>query len=305
MARRAAVLLQLAAVFLAVVVASRAAGQSQDSPGKGDADSMDELIDAVASRNKEPKIVKLDKKFVHSVTRPHFEIGGHRWAYDIVDPDRVPIFGDNYDWLDQPRVCRAAQALAEKDGDRLWPALVRHIGDSRYSVTLVPPDDRVQNWSVGGVCRIIAVRDLNAYLEYDRFTERPRASTKSGNGRADEDLPDMFNWILWKQLRREDIKGWYGARKGRPLYELQIERCESIIKKFQDEKQDTQAVKNLFIEPVRKEIQVLRDTKKPILVKNPSVPFFSDASFFDAGMAKELRDDYAAQSRDVGARGDK
>ena len=107
----------------------------------------------------------------------------------------------------------------------------------------------------------------------------------------------MFNWILWKQIRCEDVKGWYSARKDEPLYELQIERCESVIKRFRDEEQDARAVKKLFIEPVRERIRVLRDAKRPIMVKNPSVPFFSDADFFDATMAKELRDDYAAQQK--------
>ena len=163
---------QVATFALAMVIGSVASAQAPANNRATHPDKLDKLIDAVASRNKEPRIVKLDKRFAHSATHPHFEIGGGRSAYGIVDADGIPLFCKGYDWSDQDRVRNAAWMLARNDGDDLWPRLVEHSDDRRYAATLAPPDDRVQNWSVGNVCRIIAIRDLNAYLEYERFTER-------------------------------------------------------------------------------------------------------------------------------------
>ena len=97
---------------------------------------MDRLIDAIASRNKAPKLVGKEERFAY------------------------PIFPEKFEWDDQKRVQKAAWALAQDDSNDLWGCLVQHFHDKRYSGTCQIDENYPWNYEVGTICVFIARNKL-------------------------------------------------------------------------------------------------------------------------------------------------
>ncbi len=206
---------------------------------------MERLIDAVASRNKAPKLVG-------------------------EPPSAYPIFSEQFDWNDQSRVRAAALALAQDGSNDLWGCLVEHFHDTRYSATCELDECYPENWTVGSVCIIIAENKLQcAYLRH----LKPGGTSHYGGptfNHVSEDtkefLPDSVQRDLHYVpfLRNNDkLAAWYRARKGKPLFELQIEICEWAIKRAEDAQGAADKPKKKFVAAVRNEVESLKKNKKP------------------------------------------
>jgi hypothetical protein len=197
---------------------------------------VDRMIDAIASRNKPPVLVH---------------------ASDDSDSPFVPR--DPYDWSEQERVQRAIKAVQNDKSDEMWRRLRGHYGDKRYAMTLV--FDGVVNSkdvSVGEICAAMPGPDYDAaYIRH---------------------FPKVSGWYVFDPASIMCDKKW----AGKPLYEQQIAVCEEAIKQFNlliateevsftdyraGEKAHTFTAeeKVKFAEAVRKEIEELKRTKKPVI----------------------------------------
>ncbi len=95
-------------------------------PGPTQPIPLDSLIDAIASHNKPPRLVKLDKT-------------------------TVPIFGDDYSWPEQQRVRSAIDAMMRIKSDDSWWLLQTKIHDDRYVLTATR-DGVAKNFTLGALC---------------------------------------------------------------------------------------------------------------------------------------------------------
>ena len=71
------------------------------------------LIEGLVNRNREPLFVKLKE-----------------W-------ERIPLYDEHYDWKEEVRVKAAFDELWEHNSSELWPYLVKHADESRYSFVWV------------------------------------------------------------------------------------------------------------------------------------------------------------------------
>jgi hypothetical protein len=100
----------------------------------------DEMIDAMANDNPQPKIVR------------------NSWT---------ALFPPGYDWDEETRARRAFIALAKVESEESWERLLRHLGDDRYAVTMADNGGYPRNYTVGRLCFKIAYHRLHAGFEED------------------------------------------------------------------------------------------------------------------------------------------
>ena len=185
-----------------------------------------EVIDAIVSRNKAPKIVD-------------WKAGELRWA---------ALFPEGYDWKEEERVRRAVEQLKEDATEEVWEELVKRIGDRRYCqtvITAIVGNARVLD--VGTVCERLAwARLVNVYWKH---------LPEEGLGAKQPNL-DVVG----------DLARWRKQRAGKPLYELQIEVCEAAIKALNAKPGERvpDADKRRFQKKVEAEIAKLKKAKKPV-----------------------------------------
>lgn len=198
---------------------------ARNNAAAGD-DEIDQQIDALASRNPPPL---------------------------LVDPGPIPLFNEDFDWSDQVRVGTALDQLAEsqaRDGNVVWPHLIRHIRDQRYSITFASPTGRsARNATIGALCELMAVDDL--LFAFKRHAPR---IAQSANDAAEMWTP--------KELQ-EGIDSWHKVRPGKLFYECQIELCEWAISSAPGLMRLTEPQRREFIELVNGEISRLKTTRVP------------------------------------------
>jgi hypothetical protein len=96
----------------------------------------DAKIEALASRNPQPKLVK------------HLSVS-------------EPFFAPDFDWDDQERVRIAFAKLVNDESPELWERLLKHLDDRRYALTLRDNGPSAMNYSVGDLCWMIAEQRLS------------------------------------------------------------------------------------------------------------------------------------------------
>ncbi len=128
----------------AVVFAEGDARQGGKAPANGQAAKRDakeaaKLVDAIANRNKPPKIVKRRSRF----------------------PSELPLFPKDYDWNEEERVYEALSNLYQDESVELWEALVQKANDRRYCITLYSGNTSdAYIVSVGRICHGLAYGTL-------------------------------------------------------------------------------------------------------------------------------------------------
>ena len=254
---------------------------SPDQPGDR-IHEMDRLIDAVASRNKAPKLV-----------------GEESFAY--------PIFPEKFDWDDQKRVRRAAWALAQDDSNDLWGCLVEHFHDKRYSGTCQLDECYPANFEVGIICLFIARNKLSCayllHLEPGKTSHYGGPTSNFVSEKSRDFLPDSLQRKLHYAPHLYESDGlvrWYHVRQGKLLYELQIEVCEWAINNVENASGVAEKPKKEFIADVRKEIESLKRNKKPVVDHSPwSSPMDArDWKFYSIKDALRDRETVLKQGRD-------
>ena len=216
------------------------------------------MVEGLASRNDPPKLVTM------------------------ADDALVPIYPSKFDWADESRIQSVIGKLWKRDGNELWPHLVQHIDDQRYSFTH-SADEGLEpiaiNRSVGWVCRTIAHDHLiRPYMQFVP-TEYPVWD---------------YHVVPYKDMSNpeqlKDLKAWYKPRNGKPLYELQIEMCRWAIKQMQSFPQATENEKANFARNVGKQIETLTNGNEALVTGNE--PVHEEYDTFTAERAKAIRERY-------------
>jgi HEAT repeat protein len=281
----------------AVLLCCRPATYAQSpavAPNTASADEFEQLVDALANHNEPPKLA--EGAFIEGT----------------VDP---PIFDENYDWVEQRRVSKALHVLIKRKGEELWPHLVRHLDDQRYSLTR-SIDDHGKNLTVGSLCREIAWQDVTEPFQ--------------GLWPSSSLLPGGLGVIhfarppWWRTLEE-----WSRSWKDKQLWELQIELGEWGLQRLEGPPRPLVEPKGLLgmggefvpppdmmmspglgkktemrtlpgvpaednterIQKTKAVIAAIRRTKTPI-IDNRRGPFFERSRSFGVQGAKEIRERY-------------
>jgi hypothetical protein len=261
----------LPAMAIVLALGSVAFAQSKQSADR--VREIDRMIDAMASRNKAPRMVS------------GFNSGFYTSA---------PLVARDYDWPEQDRVRKAVLAVRKDKSDEMWWRLRGRITDRRYALTVVFDDVHdPTNVDVGEFCSDIT--DANLIEAYARHL--PEVS-----GRMPSELYPAA-------VVEKNEKKW----AGRPLFELQIEVCEEAIRQFAGLKATayvgftdyrhegkshafTAEEKAGFTAAVRKQIEELKRTKMPVTPDKAPLrgidPHYGPWGALDARTASEVRDAY-------------
>ncbi|MGA2253113.1 MAG: hypothetical protein ABSG53_00495 [Thermoguttaceae bacterium] len=226
------------------------------------------LIDAMASHNKPPRLVR---------------VGGAT----------VPLFGKDYDWSEQQRVRTAIDAVMRTKSDDLWWRLRASIRDDRYVLTATR-GGVAKNFTLGALCCDIV--DSRLCLGFT-------AHLPSVPGRLPATFrPEQEYWQHEAQWARERAP-LYAMQA--TLCKRAIEQWETVQGTLPGS--DGQAhiytadEKARYFAALKKEIAERNQTKKAVYeeVVVPWLPAPSGWEGFDAERAKEVREEY--DRRTVGA----
>lgn len=226
-----------------------------ESVAKFSPESLAKLTDSLVNRNVVPTLV------------------GRKDSHE-------PVFEKDYDWREQTRIQESIQILIDHVEDA-WPALVQHLGDKRYCLT-VSMDGDAGNLSVGSVCE--AIITANLCMLYGGC------------------LPDAAEDLRWS-LRFPDIlyetsvKSWCEKRKNKQLWQLQIEVAEWVVQQVKNcreeglEDSDRRTSVNALTTKLRK----TRESRKPVLLKDFRWSLPCDMRFYNEKWAAIIRNRHLAE----------
>jgi hypothetical protein len=126
----------------------------------------------------------------------------------------TPTFAANFDWAEDARVWKALESVIQR-AEEAWPELVRRLDDDRYCLTYLSFSGFTYDKTVGTMGRTIILRTLSAgYFE----SVKPR-------------FKEPHLAILTADFLRDPkrLKSWCEERRGKKLFELQIEMCDWAI----------------------------------------------------------------------------
>lgn len=168
------------------------------------------------------------------------------------EDEGLPLFDKKYDWSEYDRANKAVDSLVAH-AEEAWPELLKHFDDKRYCMTY--KGDYGQNYSVGDMCEQI----VHDYLVegYSRHLPVLFRAVSNAEG-AHAALQGSRVW--WEAGTTRKV--WCEKRKGKPLYELQIEMCEWAIARVAKLKDVSDEERGPFVKAVRAEITRLRQSKK-------------------------------------------
>jgi hypothetical protein len=224
-------------------------------------ESLERLIDALASRNKPPRLA-------------------------TVGDAAIPLFGEDYDWSEQQRVRKAIDALMRTKSDDLWWRLRASIHDDRYVLTATR--GRVaKNFTVGALCGDIV--DSRLCLGFT-------AHLPSVPGRLPATFrPEQEYWEHEAQWARERTP-LYAMQAA--LCKRAIEQWDKVQGTLPGNDgrahRYTADEKARYVAALKKEIAERNRTKKAACqeVIVPWLPAPNGWEGFDAERAKEARDEY-------------
>lgn len=251
------------AVAFVIAFVSSCFGQSKSSTAR--IRQCDHMIDAMASRNKAPKIVRTSDNY-----------------------QALALFSPDFDWSDQERVQKAVKAAREDKSDEMWWELRKHIGDNRYALTVdFDVSTEIWNLSVGDFCSSITEADLKeAYARH-----LPKVSGE---------MPFIFSILDEKNMKKWKDRPLYQLQV--EVCEEAVRQIASIKATSDlhggDYKSPSHTLtaqeKARFTEAVKKQIEELKRTKKAVTAANISIHGFGFRGFdrFDAKGAKWMREAY-------------
>ena len=164
---------------------------------------------------------------------------------------RAPVFDDSFDLAEDQRVWRQLRQLA-KNCESILPELVDHFDDGRYCTTVSTSSGKTRKMTVGDACyEVVANGICEAYVRHLRT--QPKHIIKQ-----------FYNEDV---IGKDKLKKWCDARKGKPLFSLQIELCDWAIKKLRDESLDDVAYETIqdWIEVIKAQRESLAKSKTAVV----------------------------------------
>jgi hypothetical protein len=198
------------------------------------------------------------------------------------EDDQVPVFARDYDWREYDRVNSSIRQLFARV-EEAWPQLLQNLDKTQYSFT----DEECNtacNLSVGEVCETIVAEALSR--AYYRF---------SPDSPGDEQWCRSLRWppVDGFPTSEADLKAWCEKRKGKRLFELQIEVCESVIKVIPTLHEIPEPDQAKCIAAIKRQIETLKASRKPVLVDD--WPSGGHGSSYTREGAEHFREAYEGQ----------
>jgi hypothetical protein len=168
----------------------------------------------------------------------------------------------NFDFKEQSRILGVTDKLV-RNVEAAWPSLADNIDNPAYCLTLHEDysTETSRNYSVGQICELILLESLTAA----HLPHQPGTIAAWQKLRWPAILPEKRDTTALKEWFRKQ------GERGQPLYELQIELCEWAIEKIpamaSNEEDKTESIRGL-----EREIQKLKKTKLPVLLKSILTP---------------------------------
>jgi hypothetical protein len=204
-----------------------------------------QMVEDLANRNNPPKLVEIYS-------------------------DRLPLFPRDYDWDEQHRVQKALTELSKDTSEELWEELVRRSDDARYCLTYMDEGDWGWNRSVGFFCSAHAgavLRDVALRHLPRQWMTGKRTPALSSQGRWNPGLPRGMAMIADIIDIKTGLREWREKRKGKALYQLQLELCERALDKVRDAEDVPEGEREAARKAIEAEAAKLRQTKRPAEVE--------------------------------------
>jgi len=136
------------------------------------------------------------------------EMGNHNSPPPIHRPHhhRTAIYPANYDWSEQERIRNSWMHLLE-NARGAFPALVEHLDDERYCLTMANVSDETSNYTVAGICRITIAHVIEFLPGPQTYEVR----------------------FFYLPGQAADLKRWFEPRRQMSLADLQREYAETVI----------------------------------------------------------------------------
>lgn len=216
----------------------------------------DKLIDAVASRNRPPRLVKSGNA-------------------------SFPLFDKDYSWAEQRRVRLALEALMRTKSDELWWRLRANTGDNRYVLT-ASRGGQVRNFTLGELCADLV--DLRLCLGFTSHLPSVPGRLPASFRPEAEFWRQEANW----SRQREPLHAMQAA-----LCEVAIRQFAAVEGTLPGSDGQshlyTADEKGRCVAALRKQIAVLNETKKALYEEAvvPWLPAPSGWEGYDAQRARE------------------
>ena len=254
----------LSALAIMLMCGSTAFGQSKPSADR--IRQIDRMIDAMASRNKQPRIEYADDGYQ---------------AFALFSPD--------FDWSDQDRVWKAIRAVREDKSDEMWWRLRSHIADKRYSLTVdFDVQTHIWNITVGEFCRAITEANLNVACA-KHLPNAPGFMPFSPSTVFDKNEKNWTGRPLYElqiEVCREAIKEWKSLKSTMSSH---ADHTDSPSHTFTAEE------KAKFADAVKEQIEELKRTKKAVSANRILLHGFDTMDHFNAESAKRMRTAYEGE----------
>jgi hypothetical protein len=245
--------MSLGVVLVGLVLIPACAGGEKP---KADSPRAAELVDAIANRNKPPKLVPWPRR-------------------DPPCPSEVALFPEDHDWKEEERTRTAIEQLEKDQTEAVWEEMVKRIGDPRYSETVTSVKT--------GTARIVDVGSICASLAYSGLTRVFKQHLPLIVGKEGAEV------TLRLEILIGDLSRWRKQRAAKSLYELQIEACEMAIQALANVRDVTQAQKELARKKIEAEIAKLTKTKRPVLFGSSTL-YYLERGRYDPELAKRVRE---------------
>jgi hypothetical protein len=195
-----------------------------------------------------------------------------------------PVFAENFNWDESGRVTRSIHTLEKVTPEELWPVLIDHLNDNRYSFT-VAEYGLTQNISVGGWCQ----RIIGRYIDY------PGAWTSSEpNGHAVATALENTDWPAY-------LEATIREQPGIKLYQLQIKVHEHALD-VASQLQDPDPVKAGYIRNVKQDIDLLNEKQAAVVSGLNFLLLASGQTHFDKQKAQKIRDTLIHQEQSAASK---
>lgn len=188
---------------------------------------------------------------VSSVQGQIDQLASNNPAPEIQRGRKPPIYADGYDWDEQDRVWRAFVQCARDAREESWEELLKHLDDKRYAITIKPEHSFTENYSVGQLCRELAMYRVCTVLERRSTTTLTK------------------HWPVVANPGIANLAEWRAKRAGKKLVELQIEAAELGLKKVGDLHQLSAEQRTEMSRGIEADIRYLSNSKVPFFSRFP------------------------------------
>jgi hypothetical protein len=195
-----------------------------------------------------------------------------------------PLFSREFDWDDQSRISEAIFALSKIQTEATWEELINCGEINSYCITLKFNGNPKGNYSVGRICRLIAVAQLGAPIH--EVIQKHSSSLSPG-------YEGYLNFKLGVIEEESGVIKWRRRNPHMEFWQLQIEYAVEVAAFIENENLE-RPLKDQLLSQIKKQIAIIRATSRPIW---PSDNVLEDFASYQEETAKKILDQFIEQNK--------